>query len=137
MSSWPPDEGSQETNLARLPVPCECSFFWKALLLIRITQTGRRPAPIGLTETVQTYVRMLGFILARLIVAAVGVPVVKLAGQRKKKGVGLCITGSTTWPRRTVALRHLFWKALLLIRLTQTGRRPTPSGVHRNWTYPT
>ena len=30
-----------------------------------------------------------------------------------------------------------FWKALrlLLIRITQNGRRPTPNGVHRNWTY--
>ena len=26
-------------------------FFWKALLLIRISQNGRRPAPMGLTET--------------------------------------------------------------------------------------
>ncbi len=27
------------------------SFFWKALLLIRIIQNGRRPAPYGLTES--------------------------------------------------------------------------------------
>jgi len=25
------------------------------------------------------------------------------------------------------------WKALLLIRITQNGRRPTPYGAHRNW----
>jgi hypothetical protein len=29
-----------------------------------------------------------------------------------------------------------FWKALLLIRITQQGRRPTPYGAHRNWTCP-
>ena len=28
-----------------------------------------------------------------------------------------------------------FWKALLLIRITQNGRRPAPDGAHRNWTY--
>ena len=28
----------------------------------------------------------------------------------------------------------LFWKALLKIRSTQNGRRPAPSGAHRNWT---
>ena len=28
-----------------------------------------------------------------------------------------------------------FWKALLLIRITQNGRRPAPGGAHRNWTY--
>ncbi len=28
-----------------------------------------------------------------------------------------------------------FWKALLLIRITQNGRRPAPYGAHRNWTY--
>jgi hypothetical protein len=28
-----------------------------------------------------------------------------------------------------------FWKALLLIRITQNGRRPAPIGAHRNWTY--
>jgi hypothetical protein len=33
------------------------------------------------------------------------------------------------------ALVGIFWKALLLIRITQNGRRPAPNGAHRNWTY--
>jgi hypothetical protein len=34
----------------------------------------------------------------------------------------------------TVVGVFFFWKALLKIRSTQNGRRPTPYGVHRNWT---
>ncbi len=29
-------------------------------------------------------------------------------------------------------VRDFFWKALLLIRITQNGRRPAPYGAHRN-----
>jgi hypothetical protein len=35
----------------------------------------------------------------------------------------------------SVSILFFFWKALLLIRITQNGRRPAPGGAHRNWTY--
>jgi hypothetical protein len=40
-------------------------------------------------------------------------------------------------PQRPSLSRCFFWKALLfkLIRITQNGRRPTPYGAHRNWTF--
>ena len=43
----------------------------------------------------------------------------------------------TTWPSSSLQASLFFGKHfyLLMLRMTQNGRRPTPYGVHRNWTY--
>jgi hypothetical protein len=49
------------------------------------------------------------------------------------KRQGPCVTREITHAATFCCL--FFWRALLLIRINQNGRRPAPYGAHRNWTH--
>ena len=46
-----------------------------------------------------------------------------------------CPQVCTVMPMSVLAAEVFFWKALLLISIAHNGRRPAPSGAHRNWPY--
>ncbi len=54
---------------------------------------------------------------------------------RRPTGTGPSRSGRPSRFFHTSYFFLFFWEALLLIRITQNGRRPTPYGAHRNWTY--